>query len=211
MKKNYQIRSVPRMFEEVTKQIIQYIEEEKLESGAKIPTERKLAELLGVSRSSIREGLRILELLKHLESRQGDGTFVSVPPPFLIPVDLIHQNLDFNTKKNYFEVSLMCAEKIAQKSLDTEHMKIEHLIVHQGKDYWQNLSNMLNKLAESLENNYYVTLWNSIYDFLDKDCFFEGIPVPNNLEVFKSALLSKDELQINQMFNHLYDIVANKQ
>ena len=44
--------------------------------GSKIPTEAKLVESLGVSRPSVREGVRSLVQLGLLETRQGDGTYV---------------------------------------------------------------------------------------------------------------------------------------
>ncbi|WP_166908547.1 FadR/GntR family transcriptional regulator [Mycobacterium sp. DL440] len=44
--------------------------------GAKIPTEAKLVEALGVSRPSVREAVRSLVQSGLLEARQGDGTYV---------------------------------------------------------------------------------------------------------------------------------------
>jgi len=44
--------------------------------GAKIPSEKVLAETLGVSRVSIREALHMLASLGLLESRHGEGTYV---------------------------------------------------------------------------------------------------------------------------------------
>src|SRR5699024_12640706 len=42
--------------------------------GSRLPIEKDLAEALGVSRGSLREGVRALALLGVLESRQGAGT-----------------------------------------------------------------------------------------------------------------------------------------
>jgi GntR family transcriptional repressor for pyruvate dehydrogenase complex len=44
--------------------------------GSKIPSENELAEVLGVSRVSVREGLQMLVTLGLLETRHGEGTFV---------------------------------------------------------------------------------------------------------------------------------------
>ncbi|MEE6166525.1 MULTISPECIES: FadR/GntR family transcriptional regulator [unclassified Mycolicibacterium] len=44
--------------------------------GSKIPTEAKLVEAYGVSRTSVREAVRSLVQLGLLETRQGDGTYV---------------------------------------------------------------------------------------------------------------------------------------
>lgn len=47
-----------------------------LEAGEKLPPERELAVKYGVSRTSIREALRLLELSDFVEIRPGDGTFI---------------------------------------------------------------------------------------------------------------------------------------
>jgi GntR family transcriptional repressor for pyruvate dehydrogenase complex len=64
-----------RVHEEVAKQIEQLIVQ-KLHPGDKLPAERDLAEMLGVSRSSIRDAIRRLEIVGLVEPRQGAGTVV---------------------------------------------------------------------------------------------------------------------------------------
>src|SRR5258707_11544931 len=64
-----------RIHEEVAKQIERLILE-KLRPGDKLPAERELAEMFGVSRSSIRDAIRRLDLMGLVEPRQGAGTVV---------------------------------------------------------------------------------------------------------------------------------------
>ena len=63
------------------------IRDGELPDGARLPSERALAELLGVSRSSIREAVRELWLKGLVDRRQGHGTFVTsrtaVDEPFM--------------------------------------------------------------------------------------------------------------------------------
>ena len=49
----------------------------RLWPGARLPVEKDLAAELGVSRGSLREGVRALCLMGVLETRQGDGTYVT--------------------------------------------------------------------------------------------------------------------------------------
>lgn len=49
--------------------------------GSRIPSETDLTAVLGVSRPSIREGVRSLVQLGLLETRQGDGTYVVADDP----------------------------------------------------------------------------------------------------------------------------------
>ncbi|MFZ3264271.1 MAG: FadR/GntR family transcriptional regulator [Terriglobales bacterium] len=64
-----------KVYEEVARQIERLILK-KLRPGDKLPSERDLAETLGVSRSSIRDAIRSLELMGMVEPRQGAGTIV---------------------------------------------------------------------------------------------------------------------------------------
>lgn len=53
----------------------------ELAPGSRLPTEKDLAALFGVSRGSLREGVRALAALGVLEPRQGDGTYVTALDP----------------------------------------------------------------------------------------------------------------------------------
>jgi GntR family transcriptional regulator, transcriptional repressor for pyruvate dehydrogenase complex len=64
-----------KVYEEVARQLERMILK-KLHPGDKLPSERELAEALGVSRSSIRDAIRSLELVGLVEPRQGAGTVV---------------------------------------------------------------------------------------------------------------------------------------
>lgn len=49
----------------------------ELVAGSRLPIEKDLAVSLGVSRGSLREGVRALAIMGVLETRQGDGTYVT--------------------------------------------------------------------------------------------------------------------------------------
>ena len=64
-----------KIYEEVARRIERLILQ-KMRPGDKLPAERELAEMFGVSRSSIRDAMRSLELVGLVEPRQGAGTVV---------------------------------------------------------------------------------------------------------------------------------------
>ncbi len=64
-----------KVYEGVAEQIERLILK-KLQPGDKLPSERELAARLRVSRSSIRDAIRSLELMGMVEPRQGAGTIV---------------------------------------------------------------------------------------------------------------------------------------
>ena len=57
-------------------QLKSFIESGNYTSGMVLPTERALAEKLGVGRPAIREAIKALTILDVLESRRGDGTYL---------------------------------------------------------------------------------------------------------------------------------------
>jgi GntR family transcriptional repressor for pyruvate dehydrogenase complex len=74
-KSDFEVIRRNKVYEEVAQQIERLILK-KLRPGDKLPSERELAEMLHVSRSSIRDAIRGLELMGMVEPRQGAGTVV---------------------------------------------------------------------------------------------------------------------------------------
>ena len=65
------------LYTKVADEIRKYIERNDLQCGDKLPAERALASSLGISRASVREGLRILEHKGIITVKTGVGAFVS--------------------------------------------------------------------------------------------------------------------------------------
>ena len=84
---------VPRstLAEEIANRLLLKIRERELRPGDKLPAERDLARMLDVSRPVLREALRALALMKVVDIRQGDGTYItSLEPRQLIShLDLV--------------------------------------------------------------------------------------------------------------------------
>lgn len=68
-------RGVP-LSNQVSAEILRLIQQGEWKLGDRIPGEMELAEMLGVSRSTVRESLRSLIGIGLLEARVGDGTYV---------------------------------------------------------------------------------------------------------------------------------------
>ena len=65
-----------KISEEIVEQIKALIAKGELKPGDRLPSERDLADMLGVSRPSVRESIMVLEAMGFLEARQGGGTYV---------------------------------------------------------------------------------------------------------------------------------------
>ena len=125
----------------VYKQVAQQIERlilTKLKPGDKLPGERELAQMLGVSRSSLRDALLRLEVVGLIESRQGSATVVcDVSADALIPPlakviahkgHLILELLDFRAM-----LEPMLASRAAKLASPKEIVEMDEILARQSK------------------------------------------------------------------------------
>jgi GntR family transcriptional repressor for pyruvate dehydrogenase complex len=97
----------------VLKALAVFIRQEALELGAKLPTERILAERLKVSRNTVREALTRWEGLGLVERRQGSGTYLKAD----VSPDMLHMPLTFAGTNDF--ATLMHTLEI-RRSLESE-------------------------------------------------------------------------------------------
>ena len=74
----------------------------ELQPGDRLPKEDKLAAELGLSRNSLREAVRALALVRILDVRQGDGTYVTSLSPKLL-LDALSFVIDFHRDDSVLE------------------------------------------------------------------------------------------------------------
>lgn len=68
-----------RLYRQIAGQIAALIDNGEFPPGSRLPAERELASLLGVSRTSVREAVISLEIAGRVEVRVGSGIFVAEP------------------------------------------------------------------------------------------------------------------------------------
>jgi GntR family transcriptional regulator, transcriptional repressor for pyruvate dehydrogenase complex len=186
---NKHIKTIPRMFEQVTEQLVDHIDSAQLEPGQKLPTERQLSELLQVSRSSVREGIKVLELLRFLESKQGEGTFVSSSPPFIIPSRVIDKRLPMHDLDHYFQVALMCVKTIVISFLQSDEALPDQL---DRQSFWENLNQLVSLLGKRIPNPYFLSLWDESYHLLMANPYFENKQQPFEWDELEVAIQKRD-------------------
>ena len=70
-----------RLYRQIAGQIVALIDRGEFVPGSRLPPERELATLLGVSRTSVREAVIALEIAGRVEVRVGTGIFVTAGGP----------------------------------------------------------------------------------------------------------------------------------
>ncbi|GAA2728541.1 FadR/GntR family transcriptional regulator [Actinocorallia aurantiaca] len=71
------MQTANRRYLQVAMQILEAIGARRIPFGSKLPSDRELAELMGVSRPTVREAILALEVVGILQVRSGDGTYVA--------------------------------------------------------------------------------------------------------------------------------------
>lgn len=126
-------RAAPRAGVSQTDVVVQGVKklivEGTLRPGDRLPIEKDLADALGVSRGPLREGVRALSMLGVLETRQGDGTYVTALDPSLLlaPMGFVVDLQDHSGVHNLHAVRRMleteaaglAATRISEEALAT--------------------------------------------------------------------------------------------
>jgi len=74
----------------VAERILQYLAQENLKPGDRLPTEEGLAEILGTTRNVTREAVKVLAAIGRLSVRKGAGIFVASSGGALADEELAH-------------------------------------------------------------------------------------------------------------------------
>lgn len=119
-----------RVYEDVLLQLQRLIEVERFRAGDKLPPERELAGMLGVNRTSLRQALQALSLLRLVEIRPGDGVYVrdfrrDGSPEALYLKELLGETLDPRLMLEALEARRLLESHLA--ALAAEHAGEEDL------------------------------------------------------------------------------------
>lgn len=103
-----------KVYHGVLEEIRKFIEANDLRPGDKLPSERELSEKLQAGRSSIREALRAMELIGVIETRRGEGTFLSKYRPYQTVQLLSSFILKETTKEDLLSVKTLLEKETAK-------------------------------------------------------------------------------------------------
>ena len=128
--------SRPRLYEQLVERLLEFISEEGLEPGQRLPTERDLAQQLGVSRASVAQAVVALEVQGVLGVRQGDGIYlVRVADPTESVQELLkrRQRLpEILEAREAIEVKV--TSLAAQRRTDEDMAAIDAAVAHMAKE-----------------------------------------------------------------------------
>lgn len=86
--RTFQVEPVSRISDRVADQVRDYIVDNDLAEGTRLPSERRLAELVGSSRPTVSQALRSLAIAGLIDIRPGAGAFVLRRPDAVVGASL---------------------------------------------------------------------------------------------------------------------------
>ena len=166
-----------RVYEQIVEQIKELMRQGDLKPGDKLMSERELSDKLGVSRTSVREALSALDFLGILESRQGEGTFISnVSEQVLIEPLALFMMMDREASLELLEVRKMmesdAAELAAFRAEDEDIEKMSKALALMEQDLKQKVLGEENdaifhySIAEATRNTMLMKMMSLISDLL---------------------------------------------
>lgn len=116
----------------IASQVLEMVETQGLQPGAALPPERHLAELLEVSRPSLREALHILQAKGLVSIKHGQGTFVAEPVVAQeLRAALISETHNIDDLFNAREVLEVPASKWAAEKATKEDIRVLRVTLNQ--------------------------------------------------------------------------------
>ena len=165
-----------RLYQGIVSQIEGLLERGELKPGDQLPPERQLAEQFQVSRASVREALRSLELLGIVETRAGGGKFVrqAQPDDLARPLQGFiargHNLTDVIDVRGLIEPAV--AERAAQNITPSELAELREIIAAQerkvaaGEPYVEEDTRFHEVIGTAARNELLVTVLGVIWDVL---------------------------------------------
>ncbi len=173
IKENFRSVDTSSLVDKVEANLVELLQKRKLNLGDSIPKEIELAEMLGVSRTVVREALLRLRVMGLIDSKKKKGAVITSPDLFgVLSKSMNPHILDQDTLKEIFEIRLVLEigmadflfqriqkedikelkQIVSKEPLVTEHhlFNIEHEIAFHGKLYEITRNETLKKFQKML-------------------------------------------------------------
>lgn len=200
-----------KVYEQVIEQIKYMITSGELKKGEKLPPERELVEKFQVSRTSVREALRALQIIGLIESRQGGGNYIkdSFDDNLIEPLSMMFvlqnsRNSEILELRRVLEVE---TARLAAKNISDEELTRLKEIIDQMKDLPDEKENVvLDKelhyiIAKASGNNLIMSILTAVSSLMDS-FIKEAREAIINKDENKSVLLEHHENMYIALKNH---------
>lgn len=186
----------------VAERLKQWIIENELKAGEKLPTEQRLSEELGVARHTLREGIKRLTQLGIVGSRAGSGLYISE-----INFDNVAEYMLFLKQRGYISIGDVCSVRIT-----LECRGAREAAVHIDEEHIEGLKKIVDEMEQSCASgdfNSYVQQDLAFHMMLadsTRNHLFSGI-ITALQQVFQEQMNSLDEATANNSLKQHKEIL----
>ena len=222
---NMNQKKISQEYEKAIQYIYELMKSGELTIGSRLPTERALAETLGIGRNSTREALSIMHGMGLIERRQGSGNYISENVGQSIKqIILMMIALKTITKREVCEFRRMMEKSVCNAVIHTgltkeQQERLESLVNQMSMVTGENLVDTDKAFHEELiadtGNNLWITLMEAVVevyrewiDYVIKHA--DGIKKKKLLkthEMIYDSLIKKDIETLNAAIDEHYDII----
>ena len=217
----------PKVYDQVIEEIKNKIKSGDIKKGDKLPSEREMAESLSVSRTSVREAVRALEVIGLVESKQGAGNYIraNFDNSLFEPLSIMFMLQESSIKEMYDlreTLELQCAKLSAQNIEDNElellTAILDRMYVARSEEESLGLDIKFHYLiAKTSRNVLLINVLDVISQLMDEfikksrmQILHEGNTRENLLEIHENlvrALKHRDELKVSNAMKEHFDLI----
>ncbi len=159
-----------KLYEYAINQIYELIKNNTLKPGDKIPPERDLVEFMGISRSSLREGLRVLEARGVIKSKPGGGRFIrEIDKESFIDTDNIILRLEKTSILELLEArevfELKIVEFAVKRASKDDIDEIQKVLIKSKKGKFENSINIVLE-ENNLDRDFHLSIARASHNFI---------------------------------------------
>lgn len=152
IKENLKSLDTSSLVDKVEASLVELLQQRKLKVGDSIPKEIELAELLGVSRTVIREALLRLRLMGLIESKKKKGAVITSPDLFsTLSKSMNPHILSAETLKEVFEIRLVLeigmADFLFQRITPEDIQELKRIVSDEPPTAQHHLFNIEHEIA----------------------------------------------------------------
>jgi GntR family transcriptional repressor for pyruvate dehydrogenase complex len=200
-----------KIYQKVIEYINKEVSEGRLGKGDKLPPERKLVEILCVGRNSIREALKVLDIMGLVDRKQGDGTYIKTEFENWFSETLsIGFMLSDTSKKEIYEfrnmieveIATLAAERITQEEINLLKECYTKLIDHNNENYAVKYDREFHYIiAKASKNPIIINSYNAMSNMMDLFIY----------DLREDAFEDGGIGLVNQVHVDVFEAISNKQ
>lgn len=171
------MQNLDKVYQQVLEYLIEQIKNGTIIKGAKIPTERELSELLGVSRAAIREALKILDIIGLVEKVPSQGTYLKeeLDNWLIEPMAIIFKLSGTSQKEVYefrkmieVEIATLAADRITDEEIEELTQCYNNMIVAEDEIFKAKYDKKFHYIIAKATKNYIIfNAYNAMSPMLD--------------------------------------------